>query len=613
MATGRLLPSGNPPPEKPGLGPRLLPALAGLALLAAGCATTRQPALPPAATTAYVTADIERQLASGESLRALQNIWSLETQEPVRIPADDLSGLRRSAIRALRDDLESARREQRYLDAVALVQSLAVVGEEAPSAHRALLAELYHGEVQRLIGAGRHVSALLTGLRAVGERRLPAGDLPVLRDLAVEAGSRHALAVLADAAADSGQELPVPELPPPASYEQMLAGTVTVWVDRGVAIRRGIGYPDRVIGSGFFIDRDGHLLTNYHVISSEVDPAYEGWSRLYIRLSEQPDERVVARVVGYDPVFDLALVKAEVTPDYVFSAVTAAHPAPGDPVTAIGTPGDISLAKTVTSGIVSAVGRRFLQVGDALQVDAPLNPGNSGGPLLNRDRELVGVTFAGMEQFEGINFGIAAEWIERVLPKLYEGGAVSHLWLGVSVHRRDSGLVVDYVLPGGPADLAGIEAGDVLVRFGDYAVDDVVGAQRHLLGFPAPALVEVEVRRGGRERRLLALLGARPFLPLDEALQRDSWQDALVPLFGLGVEHVRRSLFRDEYRVTAVVPGSVAADSRISVEDPVWLEEFARDEESGTAYLRLVVRARLTGSLEASVLLSAPLEQANFL
>ena len=405
----------------------------------------------------------------------------------------------------------------------------------------------------------------------------------------------------------------MPELPPPASYEEMLGGTVTVWVDRGVAIRRGIGYPDRVIGSGFFIDRDGHLLTNYHVISSEVDPAYEGYSRLYIRLSERPDERVPAKVVGYDPVLDLALLKAEVEPDYVFSAVTAANPAPGDPITAIGTPGDISLAKTVTSGIVSAVGRRFLQIGDALQVDAPLNPGNSGGPLLNRDRELVGITFAGMEQFEGINFGIAAEWIERVLPKLYGGGAVSHLWLGVSVHRRATELVVDYVLPGAPADLAGVAEGDVLVRIGDHAVDQIVGVQRYLLGFDAPALVEVEVRRGGAARRLLAVLGPRPFSPLDEALQRDSWQDALLPLFGLGVEHARRTLFRDEYRVTAVVPGSVAADSRISVDDPVWLEEFAVDEESRTAYVRLVVRKRLTGLLEASVLLSAPLEQNNLL
>ena len=585
----------------------------GLAVLAAACATVRQPAPVPGTTTAYARAEIERQLAAGEPLRALQNIWALETREPDATSSEDLTGLRRSAIGALRDGLAVARREERYLDAVALAQSLAAAGGAAPAAQSALLAELYQHEVRRLVAAGRHVSALLTGLRAVSERQLPAAALPVLRDLAVELGSRHALAVLAAAAAAAERELAIPELPPAASYEEMLGGTVTVWVDRGVAIRRGVGYPDRVIGSGFFIDRDGHLLTNYHVISSEVDPAYEGYSRLYIRLSERPDERVPARVVGYDPVFDLALLKAEVTPDYVFGTVTAARPAPGDPITAMGTPGDISLANTVTSGIVSAVGRRFLQVGDALQVDAPLNPGNSGGPLLNRDRELVGVTFAGMEQFEGINFGISSEWIELVLPRLYEGGAVSHLWLGVSVHRRGRELMVDYVLPGAPADLAGIAAGDVLVRVGEHAAVDIVGVQRYLVGFGAPALVEVEVRRAGESRRVLALLGPRPVSPLAEALQLDSWQDALLPLFGLGVEHVRRTLFRDEYRVSTVVPGSVADESRIAVDDPVWLEEFAVDEGIRTAYLRLVVRKRLTGSLEASVLFAAPLEQNNLL
>ena len=582
-------------------------------MLVAGCATTRQPAPGAAATTAYVRADIERQLAAGESLRALQNIWALQARESASVPADELNGLRRSAIRALRGDLQVARREGRFLDAVALVQSLAAVGGDAAADAIALVPELYHGEVRRLIAAGRHVSALLVGLQAVAEGRLPDAALAELRDLAVAIGSRYALAALADAAAARGRELPVPDLPPPASYEEMLGGTVTVWVDRGLAIRGGVGYRDRVIGSGFFIDRDGHLLTNYHVISSEVDPAYEGYSRLYIRLSERPEERVPARVVGYDPVFDLALLKAEVQPAYVFSAVTAARPAPGDPITAIGTPGDISLAKTVTSGIVSAVGRRFLQMGDALQVDAPLNPGNSGGPLLDRERELVGVTFAGMEQFEGINFGIASEWIERVLPKLYEGGAVSHLWLGVSVHRSGAELVVDYALPGAPADLAGVAPGDVLMRVGAYAADEIIGVQRHLLGFGAPALVEVEVRRGGRARSLLALLARRPFSALEEALQRDSWQDALLPLFGLGVEHHRRTVFKDEYRVTAVVPGSVADDARISVDDPVWLEEFALDAATRTAYLRLVVRKRLTGFLEASVLLSAPLEQNSFL
>ena len=583
-----------------------------VALALAGCATTRSPTAA-AGSTVYVAEDIERQIATGEALRAMQHIWTLETQQSAAISDGELAGLRRKALGALRDDIELARREERYLDAVALVQSVATVGGGAPASDAAAVTELYHREVRRLIDADQSVSALLVGLRAAAERQLPAADLPVLRDLAVRMGSRQALSVLAGAAAASGLKLPATDLPPAASYEEMLGGTVTVWVDRGVTIRRGVGYPDRVIGSGFFIDRAGHLLTNYHVISSEVDPGYEGYSRLFVRLSDRTEDRVPARVVGFDPVFDLALLKAEVEPAYVFSVVTEANPTPGDPVTAIGTPGDISLAKTVTSGIVSAVGRRFLQMGDALQVDAPLNPGNSGGPLLNGDRELVGITFAGMEQFEGINFGIAYEWIEQVLPKLYRGGLASHMWLGVSVHRLERELVVDYVLPGSPADLAGVAAGDVLVSVGDHAVRGIVDVQRHLLSYHARALVEVAVRRDGQPRRLLAIVEPRPFSPLEDALHRASWQDALLPLFGLGVQHARRTLFRDEYRATAVVPGSVADEARVSVGDPLWIEDFAVDPIHRNVYLRLVVRKRLTGSLEASVVLAAPLERNNLL
>ena len=79
----------------------------------------------------------------------------------------------------------------------------------------------------------------------------------------------------------------------------MISGTVTIWVDRGIRLERGIGYPDRVIGSGFYIDRRGYILTNYHVIYSEVDAEYEGFSRLYIKYDKN-EEKIPATVVGWD-------------------------------------------------------------------------------------------------------------------------------------------------------------------------------------------------------------------------------------------------------------------------------------------------------------------------
>ena len=583
-----------------------LPPLVALA----GCATagTERAVAPP--TTAYVVEEIERQIAGGESLRAMQRIWALESAASALVGAGELAGLRRAALNSMRAELELAWQEQRYLDAAALAQSLTTAG--AGAATRSL-PELYRREGAAPDRRGDKVSALLVGLRAIAEQPYTKADLRALRDLAERTGNVPAITALTAAAAERGWALPVPELGPPPPFADMLGGTVTVWVDRGVELRRGVGVPDRVIGSGFFIDRRGHLLTSYHVIQSEVDPEYEGYSRLYVRLAERADERVPAKVVGYDRIFDLALLKTEVEPEYVFSLAAAGALAPGDQVVAIGTPGDLSLSQTVTSGIISATGRRFLQLGDALQVDAPLNPGNSGGPLLNGRGELVGVTFAGLEQFEGINFGIPYQWIQRVLPKLYRGGAAQHLWLGASVHRYAGAVVVTYVLPDSPAARAGLAAGDRLVRVAQHQVEDVVGVQRHLLGYDAPTLVEVVAQRDGRRRSLLVSLEPRPFSPPQVALQRDARDNTLLPLFGLGVERIGRTLLWDEHRVTRVVPGSVADESRISVDDPVRIEEFGVDEESRTAYLRVLVQKRRSGYLEASVLLLAPLEQNHFL
>ena len=242
-----------------------------------------------------------------------------------------------------------------------------------------------------------------------------------------------------------------------APFADMLEGTVTIWVNRGIRIEKGVGYPDRVIGSGFFIDARGYLLTNYHVIESEVDPKYEGYSRLFIRFNESTGEKIPAKVVGYDTVFDLALLKAETPARYSFGGSAGLRVSPGDKVFAIGSPA--GLEKTITSGIVSATGRRFLEMGDAIQVDVPLNPGNSGGPLLSEGGDLIGIVFAGLEQFEGLNFAVPYVWIEHALPLLFKGGEAVHPWMGAALAETEKGLEVVYTLPGEPGRPCGPRAG----------------------------------------------------------------------------------------------------------------------------------------------------------
>jgi S1-C subfamily serine protease len=203
-----------------------------------------------------------------------------------------------------------------------------------------------------------------------------------------------------------------------------------------------------VIGSGFFVDRSGYLLTNYHVIASEVDPKYEGFSRLSVRLPGSPELRVPAKVVGWDPVFDLALLKVETVPEFWLSFSGRAAFAPGDRIYAIGSP--VGLDSTVTSGIVSAAGRRFLELGDAVQVDVAVNPGNSGGPLLDERGELAGIVFAGMPQFQGLNFAVPSRWIVALLPGLYDGGETVHPWTGLAFHENPAPPELLYAFPGAP-------------------------------------------------------------------------------------------------------------------------------------------------------------------
>jgi S1-C subfamily serine protease len=393
--------------------------------------------------------------------------------------------------------------------------------------------------------------------------------------------------------------------------DRMVRGTVTIWVNKGIKIERGVGTPDRVIGSGFFIDPRGYLLTNYHVVQSEVDPKYEGYSRLFVRPSDRVEARIPAKVVGYDRIFDLALVKAELTPEYVFSSAADPELKVGNPILAIGSPA--GLENTVTGGIVSATGRRFLQMGDAVQVDVPINYGNSGGPLLDAAGRLVGVVFAGIEQFEGVNFVIPFSWVNKVLPGLYRGGEARHPWLGMAVHESEQGLEVLYVLPGGPAAAAGLEPGDLLQSLNGTSLRKLGPLQASLLEHEPGTLVSLSWKRGGQSLRGYLSLAERPFSPLEEALAKDRRDQVLYPLFGMRLTKTHSFLWRDSYVVERVLAGSVADETGLSEGDPLTIQAWKVNQEERYALVQIVVKKRKSGFLESGVQMAAYLETDNFI
>jgi serine protease Do len=555
---------------------------------------------------------IRDKIQAGQLPQAYQDISLLERQPQHQVVPEVLDALKDEVVIDLTEAFRADVAKEDYRSAFSAYCSLLDIGQAAVlpdwSVTRLLLAMARQSQA-----AGDNPAALQHALRALALGDPGEDLLRLLLQLSNEAGNGLLHDRIQRMMLQAGYSLPegsaqrITEIPP---FEKMVRGTVTIWVNRGIKLEGGVGLPDRVIGSGFYIDPRGYLLTNYHVIESEVDPKYEGYSRLYVRPSDKVETRIPAKVVGYDRIFDLALIKAEVTPEFIFSYGGAPQPKVGEHILAIGSPA--GLENTVTSGIVSATGRRFLQMGDAMQVDVPVNYGNSGGPLLNEGGQLVGVVFAGLEQFEGVNFAIPFDWVARVLPGLYRGQEVKHPWLGMALHEGEKGLEVVYTAPGSPAQRAGLQAGDLLVSLNDQPCAGIGALQGALLDLDFPCLVTLEWQRQEQRFRGALSLEERPYSPLEEALGKDRRDRVLYPLFGMELEKTGQFLWRTNYVLRRVLPGSIADETGLSKGDPLTIEGWRVDEENHVAYLQIQVKKRKSGFLPTLIQLGAYLQTDNF-
>lgn len=548
-------------------------------------------------------------ISGGSYLQALVKIDGIR-REKVEIP--DLESFSNQAIDSFSRSFKAAIDGKNFQDALRLLDSARALGQPQIAGtwtEKSLLGEIASAQE----AAGDTILGLLTRLHI-----LSLGD-PVEQDYtaaladASTVGNMAVVRSLASAMKERGFAVPASaDAEASPSFPRMISGTVTILVDRGIKVEKGVGYPDKVIGSGFFIDKRGYLLTNHHVIESEVDPKYKGYSRLYVRLSESPvGERIPAKVVGYDKTFDLALIKTEITPDYVFGGWSGQTLTPGDRIYAIGSPA--GLEKTITSGIISAMGRRLLQVGDSMQVDVPLNPGNSGGPLLNERGDLIGIVFAGMQQFPGLNFAVPYTWVEKALPALFKGGPAVHSWLGMAVAETEKGLEVVYSMPDEPAAQAGIASGDIIETLDGKPFKKLADIQEEVLRHSPPSLVTLRVRRGETSQDVLVCLSARPDEPIDVALKRDSRDNILYPLFGMKLENVGTFLWKGDYIVKRVTQGSIADESGISPDDPLTIQDWQVDQDKGYAMLQVVIKKKKAGFLESAIQIATYLETDNFI
>jgi serine protease Do len=294
-------------------------------------------------------------------------------------------------------------------------------------------------------------------------------------------------------------------------------------------------------GSGFFISPDGYAVTNNHVVENADK----------VEVTTDSGKTYTAKVIGTDKRTDLALIKVEGGSDFPYAKLAGGKPRIGDWVLAVGNP--FGLGGTVTAGIVSASGRDIGNgpYDDFIQIDAPVNKGNSGGPAFNMQGEVVGVNtaiYSPSGGSVGIAFSIPAPTVQNVVAQLKDSGKVTRGWIGVQIQpvtsdiadslgmKKVEGALVAEAQANGPAAKAGIESGDVITAVNGTSVKDARELARTIGTLAPGSAVKLDVLHKGKDEAFSLTLGQLPNSQqanADEGQDRGSAEQSHEPRLGL--------------------------------------------------------------------------------
>jgi serine protease Do len=320
------------------------------------------------------------------------------------------------------------------------------------------------------------------------------------------------------------------------------------------------------LGSGFFISPDGYAVTNNHV----VDHARS------VQVTTNDGKKYTAKVVGTDAKTDLALIKVDGKSDFDYVKFENRAPRVGDWVVAVGNP--FGLGGTVTAGIVSAEGRDIGSGAyDYLQIDAPINKGNSGGPTFDMNGNVIGVNtaiFSPSGGSVGIGFDVTAQTAQSVIAELKDKGVVTRGWLGVQIQPVTSdiadslgltsthGALVDEAQPNTPAAKAGIRPGDVITSVDGQSIKDPRELARQIAALAPDSSVKLDVIRKGKTETLTVTLGTMPDNQQASSSEEKPKQASNIPHLGLTVAPAGEVAGSGDQGVvvTSVDPDGLAAE-----------------------------------------------------